>query len=313
MPLLHSPFALAGAIPNLLAALTLVAPTVWINVASPSVARAADATDIPAAVPLWPKDDPCVRTGAGEPNVRTTDNGEHVVSNIHAPSLTPYLPDPAQATGCAVIIAPGGGHRELCVDHEGHNLARWLQGRGIAAFVLLYRLAKEEGSTYTVDDHALADMQQAVRVVRARADEWNVDPHRVGVLGFSAGGELAALVSMHNDPGNPAAGSIFAIQSCRPDFQALIYPGRSARYTVAKDSPPVFIACGFQDREDIAQGMAEVYLKYKEAGVPAELHIYAAAGHGFGVRENTPGAVGHWPERFEAWLADMKMLKNSAQ
>ena len=265
------------------------------------------------AVPLWPHEDPRLRSDGGEPRIRSADNGEHVVSNVHTPSITPYLPDPAQATGCAVIVAPGGGHRELWADHEGHNLARWLQGRGIAAFVLLYRLAKEEGSTYTVDDHALADMQQAVRVVRARADEWNVDPHRVGVLGFSAGGELAALVSMHNDPGNSAAGDAASQQSCRPDFQALIYPGRSGRFTVAKDSPPVFIACGFQDREDIAHGMAEVYLKYKEAGVPAELHIYAAAGHGFGVRKDTPGAIAHWPERFEEWLADMKMLKPAAQ
>jgi acetyl esterase/lipase len=288
--------------------LALTAQLIW-----SAVARAADHTGVPAVAQLWPPGDPQLRSDGGDPRVRTTDDGERVVSNVHVPSITPYLPDPAQATGCAVIVAPGGGHRELWADHEGQNLARWLQGRGIAAFVLLYRLAKDEGSTYTVDDHALADMQRAVRLVRARASEWQIDPHRVGVLGFSAGGELAALVSMHNDAGDAASDDAASQESCRPDFQALIYPGRSARYTVAKDAPPAFIACGFQDREDIAHGMAEVYLKYKEAGVPAELHIYAAAGHGFGVRDNTLGAVAHWPERLEEWLADMKMLKNSAQ
>jgi endo-1,4-beta-xylanase len=117
---------------------------------------------------------------------------------------------------------------------------------------------------------------------------------------------------MRNDAGDAAAGDAASRQSCRPDFQALVYPGRSARYIAEKGMPPVFIACGFQDRKDIAHGMAEVYLKYKEADVPAELHIYAAAGHGFGVRDNTPGAVGRWPERFEEWLADMRMLKKSA-
>jgi acetyl esterase/lipase len=274
---------------------------------------AADPAAAPVAVPLWTQEGSRLRSDGGEPRIRTADNGERVVSNVHAPSITPYLPDAAKATGCAVIIAPGGGHRELWADHEGHNLAAHLQGRGIAAFVLLYRLAEEEGSTYTVDDHALADMRQAIRLVRARAGEWHIDPHRVGVLGFSAGGELAALISMRNDPGDPASGESVARQSCRPDFQALIYPGRSARYTVAKDSPPVFMACGFQDRRDIAHGMAEVYLKYKEAGVPAELHIYAATGHGFGVRENTPGAIAKWPERLEDWLADMKMLRPAAK
>jgi endo-1,4-beta-xylanase len=240
--------------------------------------------------------------------VRTADQGERVLSNVHTPTITPYLPDPEKATGCAVIVAPGGGHRELWSDHEGHNLARWLSDQGIAAFVLIYRLANEEGSTYSVDEHALGDMQRAIRTVRARADEWRVDPKRVGVIGFSAGGEVAALAAMRGAAGSEEASDVIERESCRPDFQALIYPGRSPRFTVAEEMPPVFIVCGYNDRPDISRGMAELYLKYKDAGVPAELHIYANAGHGFGVRESEKGAVGSWPVRFKEWLGDQGML-----
>jgi endo-1,4-beta-xylanase len=268
-------------------------------------ARAAD----PEAIALWPQGAPGAKANGGEMKVRTAERGERVLSNVHHPTLTPYLPAADAATGCAVIIAPGGGHRELWSDHEGHNLARWLRDQGIAAFVLIYRLANEEGSTYTVDEHALGDMQRAIRTVRARAEEWHVDPARVGVIGFSAGGEVAALAAMRGGPGSEEASDGIERESSRPDFQALVYPGRSNRFTVAKDAPPVFIVCGYEDRPDISRGMAEVYLKYKEAGVPAELHIYSNAGHGFGVREDDRGAHAGWPERFKEWLADRGMLK----
>ncbi len=263
---------------------------------------AACTAEDPAPILLWPDGAPGARSGGGEPKVRIADHGERVVSGVHAPTITPYLPAADAATGCAVVIAPGGGHREMWSDHEGHNLARFLRDRGVAAFVLLYRLANEEGSTYTVDDHALVDMQRAIRTVRARADEWRVDPHRVGVLGFSAGGELAALAAMRGDAGHPDASEAVDHQSSRPDFQALIYPGRSNRFTVAADAPPVFIVCGYQDRPDISVGMAELYLKYKAADVPAELHIYSEAGHGFGVRDSNRGAHADWPERLTQWL-----------
>jgi acetyl esterase/lipase len=282
--------------------------TIWIAAcALMCVVGSARAADDPAPVLLWADGAPGARADGGEPRVRIADNGEHVVSNVHQPTITPYLPDAAAATGCAVVIAPGGGHREMWSDHEGHNLARWLSERGVAAFVLLYRLANEEGSAYTVDDHALVDMQRAVRTVRARASEWGVDPQRVGVMGFSAGGELAALAAMGGDDGDENASDPVDRQGCRPDFQALIYPGRSNRFTVAAGMPPVFIVCGYEDRPDISRGMAELYLKYKEAGVPAELHIYSEAGHGFGVRASDHGAHATWPERFVEWLAARKL------
>lgn len=273
----------------------------------------AHAAEEPMPLPLWPIGAPGARADGGDLKVRVTENGERVVSNVHTPTIRPYLPAAGAATGCAVVIAPGGGHRELWSDHEGHNLARWLRDQGIAAFVVLYRLAEEPGSIYTVDGDALIDVQRAIRTVRSRAGEWNVDPSRVGVLGFSAGGELAALSAMKNDAGKPDASDAADRQSCRPDFQALIYPGRSKRFTVSDQSPPVFIVCGYNDRPDISQGMAELYLKYKEAKIPAELHIYSDAGHGFGVRANDHGAHAQWPARLKEWLDDRGMLAHGAK
>jgi len=260
-------------------------------------------------IPLWPNAAPGSEGKTGEEAVRITADGEHVISNIHRPSLTPYLPDKSnKASRAAVIIIPGGGHRELWVDHEGHNFARWLSAQGVAAFVLKYRLAREPNSAYTVDEHALADTQRAIRLVRSRAQEWGITPSRVGVLGFSAGGELAALSSMRFDGGHKEAVDVIERESSRPDFQALIYPGSSGRIVPTKESPPVFLACGYKDRPDISQGLAEVYLKFKAAGVPAELHIYASAGHGFGVRDRNRQAVATWPARFQEWLADLGFL-----
>ncbi|MEK6258331.1 MAG: alpha/beta hydrolase [Planctomycetota bacterium] len=258
----------------------------------------------PQAILLWPNGAPGSEGKAAEEVVEKTASGERNVTGIHKPSLTPYLPDAGKVNGAAIVIAPGGGHSKLCVDHEGHNLARWLAEHGTAAFVLKYRLSREKDSTYTLDGHAVGDMQRAIRLVRHRAAEWNVDPKKVGALGFSAGGELVFLAAMQEGKGDPAATDEIEKQSGRPDYQCLIYPGKSSRITVAKDMPHAFIVCGYGDRQDISHGMAEVYLKFKDAGVPAELHIYSAAGHGFGVRDSNQGASSRWPARMEDWLAD---------
>jgi acetyl esterase/lipase len=267
------------------------------------------AAELPERILLWPQGAPGSEGKAAVENVRVTDSGDRVVSGVHQPALFPYLPPEARATGTAVIVVPGGGHRELWSTHEGHHLAQWLSDRGVAAFVLYHRLARETNSTYTVDGESLADTQRAIKLVRSRAGEWNLQPDRIGVLGFSAGGELAALADMRPVTGDAGAGDPVERVGSKPDFQALIYPGSSRRFEAGKSSSPVFIVAGYNDRPDISRGMAEVYLKYKEAGVPAELHIYAKAGHGFGVRDTLKGAVGKWPERFVDWLADLGMLK----
>ena len=263
----------------------------------------------PKEIILWTNGAPGSEGKTGVENVRITDQGDHVLTNINKPSITPYLTEAGKNTGVAVIIAPGGGHSELWITHEGYNPAKWFAEHGIAAFVLKYRLAREKGSTYTIDKDELADIQRAIRLVRSRAAEWQIDTAKIGVMGFSAGGELAALAAMRFGPADANAPDIIDRQDDRPDFQALIYPGNISRFEVSKNSPPVFIAGGNSDRPDISEGMAKLYLKYKQAGVPAELHIYAKVGHGFGIRASNTGAVTEWPQGVMLWLEDMGILK----
>lgn len=259
----------------------------------------------PPAIPLWPSGAPGSEAYAAIPE---KTEGSNVVS-VHNPSITPFVPAADKATGTAVIICPGGGHSKLCLGHEGYALAEWFQERGIAAFVLKYRLAREQGSTYTIQDHAMADARRAIRLIRSRAAEWHLKTDRLGILGFSAGGELAAFAAMTNDPGQKDAADPIERQSSRPDFQALIYPGTSGLFSAEKGMPPLFIAAGYSDRKDIAEGMATLYLKYKAAGVKAELHIFANAGHGFGYKPDAkPSAAARWPERFTEWLNDSGLL-----
>ena len=273
---------------------------IYLAVCSAGFAMAAE----PESILLWPNGAPGSEGKTAGELVETSKSGERNVSSVHRPSFTPYLPAKGQENGIAIVIAPGGGHRVLCVDHEGHNLARWLSERGVAAFILKYRLCREKDSTYTLEEHAVADMQRAIRFVRHHATEYRINPAKVGALGFSAGGELAVLSAMQSGEGNPAAADEIDRESGRPDFQCLIYPGKSDRIDVVKGMPQAFIVCGYGDRKDISHGMAEVYLKFKDAGVPAELHIYSAAGHGFGVRDSNKGAAARWPSRLEEWLAD---------
>jgi endo-1,4-beta-xylanase len=265
----------------------------------------------PAEIRLWPQDAPGSEGKDGPEKVITSKSGERQVSSIHHPSITPFLPARDKANGVAVLVIPGGGHRVLCVDHEGVNVCRWLQERGIAAFMLKHRLSREEGSTYTIQREALADTQRAMRLIRSRAAEWSFDPAKLGAMGFSAGGELVALACMN--PGtDPTAGADPVDRlDARPAFQALIYPGRSGDIQPAKDAPPAFLACSAFDRQDIAEGLAETYLRFKRAGASAELHIYATGGHGFGLRDGMKGAIAGWPDRFMEWLGSREFLAAS--
>ena len=259
-----------------------------------------------AEVFLWPNGAPGSEGKTTPLLVITNANsGERSVYQVHRPTITPFLPARADSKGTAVIVIPGGGHRVLAYDHEGDLVAKTLRDHGIAAFVLKYRLARETNSTYTIMDHALPDTQRAIRTVRLRAAEWGVHPDRIGVMGFSAGGELANHASLHFDLGKPDAADPLERVSSKPNFQALIYPGRSEQIQPTTHSPPAFLAAGFKDRQDISEGLAEVYLRFKRVNVPAELHIYSGAGHGFGHRPNKTGTpAGAWLTRFEEWLAD---------
>lgn len=259
------------------------------------------AADPPAAIPLWAGGAPGSEAKKDVPEVVRGGN----ISSVHNPSILPYLPPKEKATGVAVVVLPGGGHTNLAITHEGYNVGEWFASHGIAAFVVKYRLAREPESTYKIDVEALADTQRAIRTVRARAKEWNVNPDAVGVMGFSAGGELAALASMRMDGAIAGATDPIDQQSAKPNYQALIYPGQSGKIIPTKDSPPAFLACGNLDRTDIAEGLANVYLLFKKAAVPTELHIYAKVGHGFGIKPTNLPPASQWPVQFQEWLVNM--------
>ncbi len=250
---------------------------------------------------LWPSGAPGSPASFSPEKLRLTERGEHIVSNVHVPSITVYLPTQGKRSGTAVVVIPGGGHRELWMDHEGYRVAEFLADHGIAAFVLKYRLAREPGSLYTEKD-ALADVQRAIRLVRSQAAQWQLDPKRVGVMGFSAGGELAALAASRYDSGTAGAGDTVDRQSSRPSFQALLYPAIPAELHYSPETPPAFLLAGAQDQPAISQGLAELYLALRRAGSHAELHIYEGVGHGFGLRADNSGPVAAWPQRFLEWL-----------
>lgn len=225
---------------------------------------------------------------AGTETVRLTGQGEHIVSNVTNPSLTLYLP--VHGNGTAVIVIPGGGHRELWMDHEGYRVGAWLQSHGVAAFVLKYRLSRADGSHYTMHDE-LDDVQSAIGLVRMRAKDWHVAPDHVGVIGFSAGGELALLAGTAPQ------------ESLRPAFMGLMYPAIPKDLKIAAPLPPAFLLCGADDGPEISEGVPALYLALKRAGASAEMHVLAGTGHGFGMRDENGASIRDWPVLFADWLA----------
>ena len=272
---------------------------------------AAMAADAPLVVPLWTQGAPGSEARAHEAEVvGMHDANTPMVYNIHNPSLTVYLPAAGKATGAAIIVAPGGGHQFLSYVHEGSAVAQWLSEQGIAGFLLKYRLARDQAgnSPYKVEVDALADAQRSIRLVRSRAADWAVNPARIGILGFSAGGELAVLASIHSDAGKPDAADPIERFSSRPDFTCLGYPGiREETVTITADMPPAFMFSAYDDART-SKTIASLFLKYRAAGVPAEIHIFNRGGHGFGIR-NSPRPVSSWPLRLQAWMNDRGYLR----
>jgi endo-1,4-beta-xylanase len=265
----------------------------------------------PPVVPLWPNGAPGFEARKTEPEKgKKKGTVELSVTNVHNPSLTLYSPAKEKATGAAIVICPGGGHSNLAIEHEGHNVGKWLADNGIAGFVLKYRLAREKGSPYKVEEHAFQDAQRALRLVRAHSKEWHVLPNQIGIMGFSAGGDLVLYSSTKYEAGKADASDPVERVSSRPDFQIVLYPAIPKNLNFAKDNPPAFLACGNQDRANISEGLATLYLNMKKAGINAELHIYASVGHGFGLRPR-PNAdrLAGWPTRIKEWMIDLDLMK----
>lgn len=284
--------------------------SVWVLGALFVFSTAVAKADSPQRIPLWPNGAPGAVANGGDEKVRITDQGEHVVSNVHSPSLTLYLPK-TKGIRPAVVVAPGGGYRELWSTHEGHAVAKALNEQGIAAFVLLYRLPAQEGSTYKREVDSLADIKRAIRTVRSRATEWSIDPAKVGVLGFSAGGHLVMQAATMYDAGDPAATDPIDRSSSRPDFAAPIYTGFND-WKIDSKTPPMWILCGGDDRPQVVTGMTQIYLALRAAQVPAELHLYDGVGHGFGLRSTNKGPVTDWLNQFVDWLRVRNILEGKA-
>jgi acetyl esterase/lipase len=256
----------------------------------------------PTTVSIWP--DSANLPRRSEPEIAR----DYWVRNIHNPSLTIYRP--VHQNGAAVIVIPGGGHKEIVWTTEGVNVGPALNRYGLTVFVLKYRLFREEGSTSTVED-AEADVRRAVRWVRMHAADYGIDPHRVGIMGFSAGGELVSLVADNRlakaSPILDAADRI----SDRPDFQVLIFPGPlGVPANDIADAPPAFIAAGSLDQCCAAPAVA-LYEQLRKGGRDAELHMYAGAGHAFNLDESSRISIVHWPDRLADWLADEGFLDRS--
>jgi acetyl esterase/lipase len=240
------------------------------------------------------------------------------------PSITIYLPPRDTATGVGVVVCPGGGYGFLAMDHEGKQVADWLNAEGIAAFVLKYRIAPRYHHPAPIQD-----AQRAVRTVRARASEWGVDRERIGILGFSAGGHLAATAGTHFDRGKADASDAVERASCRPDFMVLIYPVISftTPYThvgsrtnllgkdpdpqlveslsnekqVTAETPATFLVHTWADTGVPAENSVLFYLAMRKAQVPAELHLFEPGKHGFGLAQQDP-VLSRWPTLCIAWL-----------
>jgi acetyl esterase/lipase len=284
------------------------------RLALPGVDRAAaQPAEKPQTLVVWPDKVPGEKGEIG-PEKAERSKGVTRITNVTQPTLTVYRPAKEKDTGAAVVIAPGGGYNILAWDLEGEEVARWLNSLGVTGIVLKYRVPRRAG-TKGPPPQALMDAQRALSLVRSKAKDWDLDPGRIGMLGFSAGGHLTAWASTNFD--RRAYEPLDAIDqvSCRPDFAVLVYPGGvvapkqdelAPEIRVTKDTPPTFFAHAGDDRVR-PENSVVMYLALKKAGVPAELHVYAAGGHGFGLRPSAR-PCSTWPQRCAEWMRAMGFL-----
>ena len=255
-------------------------------------------------IPLWPNGAPGFESRKAIPE----QAADYWVKSVNNPSITAYLPPKATANGAALVVLPGGGHRILVINSEGADVAKVMNPKGVAVFVLKYRLFREEGSPYAID-HARQDAVRAVRYVRAHADEFGVDPKRIGLMGFSAGGEAVNLAVYQGAAQDPKVDAVDAT-SARPDFQVLVYPGPlDVPDSVPSDTPPAFIVAANDDECCSAPPVA-LLNKFRAAKVPVEFHLFQSGGHAFNMGQRSQkAALKAWPDRLFDWLADNGWLR----
>lgn len=251
------------------------------------------------------------------------------VRKVSVAEMYVYLPKKEINTGAAVVICPGGGYGILAMDHEGYDMAKWLAEKGVAGIVLKYRLP------YGHHEIPSGDARQAMRVVRAKAPEWGINPSKIGIAGSSAGGHLASTVGTRFDTGNKTSADPVEQTSCRPDFMLLLYPvitfnesfghmgsrqnligagndwkmveKYSNELHVSAETPPTFLVLADNDKGVVPRNSIEFYMALKKNNIPAEMHIFAEGGHGFGMRKTNIPADG-WPDLFYNWLKSMKIV-----
>jgi acetyl esterase/lipase len=268
------------------------------------------AADEPKVIPLWANGAPGFEERRNEPEQAR----DYWVRNINNPTLTVFEPPKGKANGAAVLIFPGGGFRELVFNAEGAEPARYLNNLGVTAFVLKYRLPRETNSPYSLQIHPRQDAQRAMRVIRSRAGEWNLDTNRIGALGFSAGGEMLALLVYSPSEGDANAQDPIDRVDSRVDFQMSIYPGPLGTPTnaISADAPPAFFVVANDDNSHVGPVITQLE-KYRQAKRPVEVHLYAQGGHGFNLGARSKlASIKDWPQRMTDWLGDNGFLNSSA-
>jgi acetyl esterase/lipase len=259
-------------------------------------------------ISLWEDGAPGAEARRDEPEIAQ----DWWVRNVHNPSLTAFLPAAETATGAAVIIIPGGGHREVVFPPEGLAPAVYFQHMGVAAFALKYRLADDIAqngrSPYSIED-AAADARRAMRVVRAHTEEWGVDPNRIGIMGWSAGGELASMVTYGDTDGDARAVDPIDRVSAAPDFQIIIYPGGRGIPDALNATPPPAFFLAANDDVGPAGAITRLLELYRGANGSAEVHLYAQGGHAFNMGDRSDlRTISTWPQRMADWMADSGLL-----
>lgn len=258
----------------------------------------------PQVIHLWPNGAP------GFEKLKDIPERAHSywVRDVNNPSITVFRPDPAKSNGCAVVVAPGGGFRELVFDAEGKQVADYLNPLGVTVFVLKYRLPNAPHSPYTLAN-VHQDAFRAMRLVRSRAAEFGVDPHRIGFLGFSAGGQIATMLAFSPGAGKPKSPDPIDRADARPDFVMMVYPGGGVPKVVPPYAPPAFLLAADDDEYGCDKVALAIYEKYREAGISVEAHFIAQGKHAFNMGNRSRFlAIRHWPDRMADWLADRGFL-----